>query len=82
MRRNVLDGQSDLSRLVRELRRITGLAQEQFAAKIGVTFPTINRWENGRTRPSPLALETIEALLRCSGERGQDLLHEYFGEEC
>ena len=22
----------------------------------GVTFPTINRWENGRAKPSPLAM--------------------------
>ena len=75
-----MDEQSDISRLVRELRKITGLTQEKFAARLGVTFPTINRWENGRTRPSPLAMEKIEALLRDLGERGQSLLHGYFDE--
>lgn len=73
--------QSDIPRLIREMRERTGLTQEKFAAKLGVTFPTINRWENGRARPSPLAMEKIEALLRSMGGRGNDLLTEIFGNE-
>ena len=73
--------QADIPRLVRELRERTGLTQEKFAAKLGVTYPTINRWENGRARPSPLAMEKIEALLRSMGERGSDLLAELLGDE-
>jgi transcriptional regulator with XRE-family HTH domain len=75
-----LNAQPDLSRLVRELRERTGLTQEKFAAKLGVTYPTINRWENGRAKPSPLALKQIEELLRDLGEKGLDLLDEFFGE--
>ncbi|MFZ0243309.1 MAG: hypothetical protein WAL90_16845 [Desulfobacterales bacterium] len=42
----------------------------------------INRWENGRAKPSPLALKQIEELLRSLGDRGQDLLREFVaGEE-
>ena len=67
--------------LVRELRERTGLTQEKFAAKLGVTFPTINRWENGHAKPSPLAMKQIEDLLRDLGEKGQDLLKAFFGEE-
>jgi transcriptional regulator with XRE-family HTH domain len=66
---------------VRELRDRTGLTQEKFAAKLGVTFPTINRWENGRAKPSPLALKQIQDLLSDLGERGKDLLHEFFGQQ-
>lgn len=73
-----MNSQVDISRLVRELRERTGLTQEKFAAKLGVTYPTINRWENGRAKPSPLALKQIEALLRSMGDRGQDLLREFF----
>jgi len=76
-----LNAQADISRLVRELRERTRLTQEKFAAKLGVTYPTINRWENGRARPSPLAMEKIEALLRSMGERGSDLLAELLGDE-
>ncbi len=76
-----MNARGDIPRLVRELRERTGLTQEKFAAKLGVTFPTINRWENGRAKPSPLALKQIEDLLRYLGERGNDPLQEYFGGE-
>ena len=76
-----MNAQIDIPRLVRELRDRTGLTQEKFAARLGVTFPTINRWENGRARPSPLAMEKIEALLRSMGARGSDLLTELLGDE-
>ena len=77
-----MNARTDLSRLVRELRERTGLTQEKFAAKLGVTYPTVNRWENGRAKPSPLALKQIKDLARGLGERGEDLLQEFFpGEE-
>ena len=76
-----MNAQADIVRLVRELRQRTGLSQEKFAAKLGVTFPTINRWENGRAKPSPLAMKQIEELLRELGGPGRDLLNEYFGDE-
>ena len=71
---------ADMPRLVKKLRERTGLTQERFAAKLGVTFPTLNRWENGRARPSPLAMQKIEALLRSMGDDGADLLGRYFPE--
>ncbi len=77
----MLNAQVDIPRLVRELRQRTGLTQEKFAAKLGVTYPTINRWENGRAKPSPLALKQIEDLLRGLGDRGKDLLREFFTDE-
>jgi len=68
----------DAAQMVRELRGRLGLTQEKFAARLGVTFPTINRWENRRAKPSPLAMQRIEDLLQTMGERGTDLLVEYF----
>jgi len=68
--------QVGIPRLIRELRKRTGLTQEKFAARLGVTFPTINRWENGRAKPSPLARQKIEELLRNMGDQGSDLLKE------
>lgn len=73
-----MNAQADIPRLVRELRERTRLTQEKFAAKLGVTFPTINRWENGRAKPSPLAMQKIEELLRNMGKNGADLLQQYF----
>jgi len=76
-----VNDQTDFPRLVRELRERTGLTQEKFAAKLGVTYPTINRWENRRTKPSPLALKQIEELLHGMGDEGCDLLNEFFGNK-
>lgn len=69
--------QPKVGKLIREIRKSTCLTQEQFAAKLGVTYPTVNRWENGRAKPSPLAIEKIENLLLDMGEQGQKLLTKY-----
>ena len=73
-----MNTRADIPSLIRELRGRTGLTQEKFAAKLGVTFPTINRWENGRAKPSPLAIQKIEELLRSMGDKGEDLLKRGF----
>jgi putative transcriptional regulator len=39
--------------LVKELRDRLGLTQEQFAHKLGVTYSTVNNWENGKRLPQP-----------------------------
>lgn len=70
-----------LPEVVRELRRRLQLTQEKFAARLGVTFPTINRWENGRSLPSPLARQRIRELLLALGKEGNDLVKKYFPEE-
>ena len=54
--------QQDVPKMVRELRAALGLTQEQFAAKIGVTVATVNRWENDKGKPYPLAMRQLEKL--------------------
>jgi putative transcriptional regulator len=66
--------------LVRETRQRLELSQAKFATKLGVSFQSINRWENGRTKPLPIALKQVEHLLHQIGEAGQDLLVKYFSE--
>ena len=56
--------ETELSRKIKELRFKFGLTQEQFAAKVGVTFSTVNRWEKGKSKPSPLAMKRIEDMLQ------------------
>lgn len=55
--------QPAVGQLIREIRQTLKLTQERFATQIGVTFPTINRWEKGHATPSPLALKQIVTLL-------------------
>lgn len=66
--------------LVRDLRRQLNLSQEKFACKLGVCFKTVNRWENGHTMPSPMALKLIENQLQKMGEPGKVLLSQYFSK--
>ncbi|MBD2520116.1 helix-turn-helix transcriptional regulator [Nostoc sp. FACHB-973] len=54
--------QPEVGKLIRELRGITGLTQEQFAASLGITYSTVNRWEKGRAKPSSLAMQKIEGI--------------------
>ena len=69
--------QPEVGKLIHELRLSTGLTQEQFAAALGVTYPTVNRWERGRVKPSPMAMQRIEQMLHSLGDQGQDLLAKY-----
>ena len=77
----MVNPQPDFPLLVRKLRGQLGLTQEKFAAKLGVTFPTINRWENGRTKPSPLAIQHIKDFLKTIGKNGTNLRRKFFPDE-
>lgn len=69
--------QLQITQFIRELRILTGLTQEQFAARLGVTYSSVSRWERGRGIPSPLAMQKIEGILEQSGDRGKELLERY-----
>jgi DNA-binding transcriptional regulator YiaG len=56
----------NFSGIVKEIRRQLGLSQEELAHALGVSFATVNRWENGRTAPSKLALRQFEQF--CLGK--------------
>lgn len=48
-----------MRKLIKSIREYLGLSQTEFADKIGVTFATVNRWENGRAIPTKLAQATL-----------------------
>jgi len=54
--------------LVKGLRGRLGLTQEQFAHEVGVTFSTVNQWENGRRRPQPFLLKRLLEMKATSGK--------------
>ena len=64
--------------LVKETRKRLGLTQLQFAKTLGVSFQSVNRWERGKTKPLPIVLRQIEVIVKDMGDRGQDLLEQYF----
>ena len=77
LKRPLLVKKTEIGGLIREFRLLTELTQEQFAAYLGVTYGTINRWENGRSQPSPIAMQLIQQKLGEVGEQGQELLRKY-----
>lgn len=50
-----------------ELRSKMDLSQTRMAAVLGVSYPTINRWENGKTSPTKIMRVRIEKLLKDNG---------------
>lgn len=51
-----------------------GLSQEQLARQIGVSLNTVQRWEFGKTVPSPLAMVKLNEVLQSMLEREQPRL--------
>ena len=45
---------------IKSIRKKLSLTQTQFARQLGVSFATVNRWENKRHIPSKLAQEKME----------------------
>ena len=72
---------AQIADLVRETRKHLGLTQEEFALKLGVSYQSVNRWENERTKPLPIAVNLIKQILRSTGNKGFDLLLKYFPDD-
>jgi transcriptional regulator with XRE-family HTH domain len=54
---------SSLADKIRQCRILKGWTQEQLARNIGVSLNTVQRWESGKTIPSPLAKEKLQKVL-------------------
>ncbi|MDE0183905.1 MAG: helicase-related protein [Candidatus Poribacteria bacterium] len=66
---------ADYPQKIRDLRETKGLTQTQFAELVGVSFATVNRWENAQSRPNNLAWKRIVELAASSdgGQAAQPL---------
>ena len=56
---------------VKEVRQQLVLSQEELAHALGVSFTTVNRWENGKTIPSKLAQRQYEQFCALKREQGE-----------
>lgn len=65
-----------LSRAFVELRRQLKFSQEDLARQIGVSYATVNRWENGHSTPSRLAMAQIKQFCDQMVQRGLLVLTE------
>ncbi len=49
-------------KMIREVLKTSGWTQEQLAAKLGVSFATVNSWLNGRSKPQKSLIANIQKL--------------------
>ena len=49
---------------LRAIRQAHGYSQEELARQLGVSFPTVNAWERGKSQPYPRHVHAIEGLYR------------------
>lgn len=54
----------NFSDLIKEIRRQLELSQEDLARELGVSFATINRWENKKSTPSKLGKAQFDAFFK------------------
>ena len=52
----------DYSNLIKELRNKMLLTQTEFAVLLGVSFGSVNRWENGKYEPTIKAKRKLKVL--------------------
>jgi len=64
-------GKDNFSDQVKAVRAALSLSQEDLAHAIGVSFATVNRWENGKTLPSKLALNQFNSFCKTQKELGR-----------
>ena len=69
------EGQS-LSALAKEIRRQLSLSQEDLARQLGVSYATVNRWENGLSKPSKLARAQLDSFCKKMTGQGKLMLTE------
>ncbi|MBI4369147.1 MAG: helix-turn-helix transcriptional regulator [Elusimicrobia bacterium] len=50
--------------LLKKIRQQLSLSQEDLARELGVSFATVNRWENNQARPSKLAQVQVDAFYK------------------
>jgi len=61
----------NLPELVKEIRRQLSLSQEDLARALGISFATVNRWENGLVKPSKLAKAQLDNFCAKMTQQGK-----------
>ncbi len=66
-----------LSPIFKEVRLQLALSQEDLARELGVSYATVNRWENGQAKPSKLAQAQLDAYCERMMDTGRLNLPEW-----
>lgn len=66
----------DYSSKIKEYRLKVLLTQEELAKKLGVSFISVNRWENGHNNPTMKIKRKLRKLFKEAGIKEEDLDNE------
>jgi putative transcriptional regulator len=61
----------DYPSLVKEVRRQLSISQEDLARELGVSYATVNRWENDQAKPSKLARAQLDIFCNRMQKEGR-----------
>lgn len=70
-----------LHELLRTMRKRALLSQEDFAKELNVSTGTINRWENGKTKPNITAMKKIKAFCEVNSLPFEEIESEWLREK-
>ena len=54
----------DYPNAIRKLRAKLNISQQELADMLGVSFPSVNRWENGHYEPTIIAKVRLDELFK------------------
>jgi len=66
---------------IREIRGRLGISQEKLAARLRVSFPTVSRWEKGKTEPDGAVRHAVTEFVKSLGPEFADLYARLTGKE-
>ncbi len=66
--------------LLKKLRERLSLSQAALAKELHVSFPTVNRWENGKTSPPPAMLNAIRQFVLSRRNECADIIADFFAD--
>lgn len=69
-----------LPKLLKAIRDRLELRQADLARALHVSYPTINRWENGKTQPTTAVLNLIRQFVLSKRNECADIIAEFFPE--
>ena len=61
---------ADVARRIKEFRGRLGLTQTALAERLGVSFASVNRWENAQSKPSPLSWRELQRIAGDPTDKG------------
>jgi DNA-binding transcriptional regulator YiaG len=59
------------SNRIKSIRQTLNISQEDLARQLGVSYATVNRWENNQSKPSKLAKARLDSFCEKMNRRGK-----------